>query len=65
VTCVKCRFYRQPRNARSECLRHAPQPLLIEKGTYNGSGPLVVLWPDVGENDSCGEFQLRDEEKTP
>jgi hypothetical protein len=45
-----------------ECHRHAPQSFTVYKGHYDGAkqyGP-GPYWPDVKDNDFCGDWELTD-----
>jgi hypothetical protein len=46
--CEDCRFWFEPE---SQCRRNAPLPV---RGASNGSD---TLWPHVGAQDWCGEYQ--------
>ncbi len=56
--CETCRFYDKYRNSENEglCRKNPPMPM-----TLVGSPDAVAMWPEVQDDDWCGEHQSKTE----
>lgn len=57
--CKDCKWWRKSRGGNGGCHRHAPSVRLLV--TMNEYLEHYGLWPQVHEDDFCGDFEAKDE----